>query len=312
MAVTHLQRIAAHLHLHCSAVTFTCVRFCHRFCSYGQTTQDLQQGSAASVFETNLRLGGVVYRMRRVRDALFLSLTTILIVSCHKSSDSLSLDEIVERNTEAMGGRAAIEAVQSIQIDLHIKDPSFEVDGIYYAARPGKMRIDVSARGKHVLTEAFDGRSGWEWEGKGEQKAASEKGTAALRHGVELPGRLFGLHEFEARGHKMKLIGREQIDGINYYALQLVLNDGYTVSLYVDPNSWLVTRRRDVRALHVDVDPTPTMIEQVSSDFREVNGVKFPFATTETNLNTGKLLESTTTKSVKINRSLPATFFEKI
>jgi hypothetical protein len=37
-----------------------------------------------------------------------------------------------------MGGRAAIEAVQSIQIDLHIKDPSFEVDGTYYAARPAK------------------------------------------------------------------------------------------------------------------------------------------------------------------------------
>jgi len=28
--------------------------------------------------------------------------------------------------------------------------------------------------------------------------------------------------------------------------------------------------------LHVDVDPTPTTIEQVSSDFRDVNGVKFP------------------------------------
>jgi len=42
---------------------------------------------------------------------------------CHKSSDSLSLDEIIERNTDAMGGRVAIEAVQSIQVDLHIKDP---------------------------------------------------------------------------------------------------------------------------------------------------------------------------------------------
>jgi len=259
-----------------------------------------------------LRVGDVVYRMRRVRNTLLFSLTTIIILGCTRSSDSLSLDEIVERNTDAMGGRAAIEAVQSVEIDLHIKDPSFEVDGTYYAARPGKMRIDVSAGGKHVITEAFDGQSGWEREGKGEQKAASEKGTAALRHGVELPGKLFGLHELEARGHKMKSIGREQIDGISYYVLQLVLNDGYTVSFYIDPNSWLVTRRRDIRPLHVDVDPTPTMIEQVSSDFREVSGVKFPFATTETDLNTGKLLESTTTKSVKVSASLPTTFFDKL
>ena len=250
--------------------------------------------------------------MVRTRDALLVFLGTIVIAGCQKSSDSLSLDGIVRRNTDAMGGRVAIEAVQSIQIDLHIKDPSFEVDGTYYAARPGKMRIDVSAEGKHVFTEAFDGQSGWEWEGKGEQKPATEKGTAALRHGVELPGKLFGLHELKARGHTIKSIGREQIDGVNYHVLQLILNDGYTLSLYVDPNSWLVTRRRDVRPLHVDVDPKPTTIEQVSSDFRDVNRVKFPFATAETDLNTGKLLESTIIKSVRLNPALPSTFFDQL
>jgi hypothetical protein len=199
--------------------------------------------------------------MTRARNALLVFVTTIVVAACHKRSDSLSLDDIVERNTDAMGGRPAIEAVQSVQIDLHIKDPSFEVDGTYYAVRPGKMRIDVNAEGKHVFTEAFDGNSGWEWEGKGEQKPATEKATAALRHGVELPGKLFGLHELKARGHTMKSMGREQIDGINYYVLELVLKDGYSVSLYVDPNSWLMTRRRDVRPLHVDVDPTPATIE---------------------------------------------------
>lgn len=262
--------------------------------------------------ETNLCVSVVVCWMRQAHNALLVSLTTILIPECTTSSDSLSLDELVERNTDAMGGRAAIEAVQSIQIDLHIKDPSFEVDGTYYAARPGKMRIDVSAKGKHVFTEAFNGQSGWQWEGKGEQKAATEKGTAALRHGIELPGKLLGLHELKARGHRLQSIGREQIGGINYYVLQLILQDGYTVSLYIDPNSWLVTRRRDVRPLHVDVDPTPATIEQVSSDFRDVNGVKFPFATTETDLNTGKLLETTITKSVKVNPKLPPTFFDKL
>ena len=127
-----------------------------------------------------------------------------------------------------------------------------------------------------------------------------------------MAGKLFGLHELRLRGHKMKSIGREQIDTIKYHVLQLILKDGYSVSLYVDPNSWLVTRRRDVRPLHVDVDPRPTTIEQVSSDFHDVNGVKFPFATAETDLNTGRLLESTIMKSVKINPSLPPTLFDKL
>ena len=150
----------------------------------------------------------------------------------------------------------------------------------------------LTVAGKRVFTEAFDGGHAWEASSEGDsQKAASPKATTALRHGVELPGKLFGLHELKQRGHQIELIGRESVDGINYYVLRLTLSDGYNTTLYIDPESWLVTRRRDFRPLHVDIDPTPTTIEQRLSDFREVSGVRFAFANTETDLKTGKLLE---------------------
>jgi hypothetical protein len=227
------------------------------------------------------------------------------------SRSPTTLDEVIERHTKAVGGRAAIEAIQSIEFDLHITDPKFEVDGTYFAARPAKMRIDVNAGGDDVFTEAFDGQKGWEGKGTS-QKPATEKATAALRHGVELPGKLFGLHELKARGHRIELAEREKIDGISYYVLRLTLNDGYATTLYVDPNSWLITRRRDVRPLHVDVDPTPTTIEQRSSDFRTISGVQFAFASTETNLQSGKVLETTVVRSVKINSPLALFIFEKL
>ncbi|HEX4665004.1 MAG TPA: hypothetical protein VH207_00285 [Chthoniobacterales bacterium] len=224
-----------------------------------------------------------------------------------------TVDEIIERNTEARGGRQAIEAVQSVAIDLDIVDPGFAVAGTYRATRPGKMRIDINADGKHVYTEAFDGQRGWQWKGKGtETVEESSKATAALRHGVERPGNLYGLHEMQARGHRVMLIGRERIDGVNYYALQLTLNDNSVTMLYMDPDSWLITRRRDFRALHVDVDPTPTTIEQRMSDFRKVAGVTFPFANTETDLKTGGILETTTLRSLTVNPSIDPRIFEQL
>jgi hypothetical protein len=234
-------------------------------------------------------------------------LVTVLL-SCDRA---LTVQEIIDRNTKAMGGWAAIEAAHSIEVNLHITDPGFEADGVYYAARPGKMRIDVSVAGKHVFTEAFDGQHGWEWNGK-ESKPASAKAIAALQHGVELPGKIFGLHELKQRGHQIELAGREQIEGINYYALGLTLKDGYRTTLYVDPNSWLITRRRDFRPLHVDIDPTPTTIEQRSWDFREISGVQFAFAGSETDLKTGKVLETSQIKSIQINPIIDPTFFEKL
>jgi len=220
------------------------------------------------------------------------------------------MDEVIDRNTKAMGGRAAIEAIHSIEVSLHISDPGSEVDGIYYAARPGRMRIDISVAGKHVFTEAFEGQHGWEWNGK-ESKPASTQATAALEHGVELPGKLFGLHELRQRGHQVELVGREKIGGINYYALAVTLKDGYRTTLYVDPTTWLITRRRDFRPLHVDIDPTPTTIEQRSSDFRVISGVRFAFAGSETDLKTGKVLETSQIKSIKINPPLDKTLFER-
>lgn len=224
----------------------------------------------------------------------------------------LTVDDVIERNTRAMGGRAAIEAIHSLEINLHITDPGFEVDGIYRAMRPGRMRIDVQADGKHVFTEAFDGQRGWQWQESKGREEASAKATAALRHGVELPGKLFGLHELKERGHRLELVGREKIDGINYHVLRLTFGDGNTTSLYVDPQSWLITRRRDVRPLHVDVDPTPTTIEQRSADFRAVAGVQFAFATTEIDLKTGKELERTKINSVKANPPIDESIFNKL
>jgi outer membrane lipoprotein-sorting protein len=244
----------------------------------------------------------------RLRELILLG-ATIALWGCGRAESTV--DDVIDRNTTAVGGRAAIEAIQSIEVDLHISDPGFEADGVYYAARPGKMRIDVSAAGKHVFTEAFDGQRGWEWNGK-ESTTASPKATAALQHGVELPGKLFGLHELKQRGHQVELVGREKIDGTNYYALGLTLKDGYRTTLYVDPTSWLITRRRDIRPLHVDIDPTPTTIEQRSTDFRKVSRVQFAFGGSETDLKTGKVLETSQIKSIKINPAIDPSFFEKL
>jgi hypothetical protein len=234
----------------------------------------------------------------------------VVLAEC--SHEIISVDEIIERNTSAMGGATAIEAIHSVAIKLHIIDPTFEVDGVYRAARPGRMRIDVYATGKHVFTEAFNGERAWQWQGKGEPVAENAHATAALRHGVELPGNLFGLHELRGRGHQISFAGREKIDGVNYYVLRTTLSDGYSTSLYIDPVTWLITRRRDVRPLHPDINPKPTTIESVKTDFRKIDGVPFSFHSTDTDLGSGKILETTVINEVAVNQEIPPTVFDKL
>jgi len=173
------------------------------------------------------------------------------------------------------------------------------------------MRIDIMAEGKRVYMERFDGEKGWQWNGK-EEKEEGATPTAALRHGVELPGHLFGLHEMQKRGHRLELGGRETIEGVEFYVLRVTFADGFETSLFVDPQSWRITQRREVRALHPDVDPTPTTIETRYSNFRQVDGVWFAFLDEDVDLKTGKVIETATVKEIKVNPPIDPTIFTKL
>lgn len=250
-------------------------------------------------------MGSLQFRsLRGIGFALVIGLTT-----CERCEPTL--DQIVQRNAIAVGGKVAIERVSSIKIDLHVIAPDYEVDGTYWAARPGRMRIDIFSKGQRVFTEAFDGARAWQWKGEGDSVDESDTATAALRHGVELPGHLFGLHELRGRGHRLELTGQEIIDGSNYYALRVTLSDGYETTLYLDAKSWLITRRREVRPLHPDRDPTPATIETRMSDFRKVNGLYFPFASMDMDLNTSQVLERTVVRSIQLNPVIDADLFTK-
>jgi hypothetical protein len=212
------------------------------------------------------------------------------------------LQDLVARNTEARGGRTAIEAVQGLEAKLRIVEPTYSADGVWRVDRKGRMRIDVFIDGRRVFTEAFDGKDGWQLLADTERaKAASADGARALRHSGQLPTSILGLHEMAAHGHRLDLAGREEVDGTSYSVVVLTLADGYTTRYYIDPSSFLITRSRVHKALHPDADPTPTTIETVWSDFRRVAGVLFPFHARDTDLATGKLLQTTTLLELQAN-----------
>lgn len=125
----------------------------------------------------------------------------------------------------------------------------------------------------------------------------------ALRHGIELPFKLFGLHELRGRGHALAAAGREMIGGIDYHVLSLRLADGFEVRYYLHPDTGLIDRDRQLRALNVDVDPVPQLIETQYSDYRRVGGVLFPHRQVERAIATGEVLSTVTTQSVRINRA---------
>jgi hypothetical protein len=222
------------------------------------------------------------------------------------------IDDLIEKHTAARGGRAAIESVQTVEIRLRIAEPKFTVEALYRASRAGQMRIDVFSGGKRVYSEGYDGQGGWQLAQSAERATdLNASGTAALRHGLEFPTNLRGLHEMRTRGHQLALIGRELIDGTNFYAVELRLQDGFVTYLYLNPATYLIERQRDIRALHPDADPTQKWIERRFEDFRRAEGRMVAFKGSETNLRTGELLQTTEILELRTNPPLPDQTFAR-
>jgi hypothetical protein len=238
-----------------------------------------------------------------------LVLCTLLAASPSALAKADRSDEIIGEVTRSAGGLRSAQAISALVYRLHIKEATLEVDANYFVDRRGRMRIDVYSGDKRVFTECHDGTKGWQMDDAGVAKETSASGRAALWHGTQYPGQILDLSELRARGHQIAFAGTETIDGVAFEVLQLTLSDGFRTFQYIDPATHRIARARDVRAPHPDVDPKKITIETTYSDWRAVDGVVRPFVSVQTDLATGKWLQTATVQSIRTLPALPDSLF---
>lgn len=243
-------------------------------------------------------------------------LAALSLTGCAPAGREPTLDEIIAAHTQARGGRAALDAVQNVECELEIVEhnftPAITLTALYRVDRQGRMRIDVFKQGERVFTEAYDGERGWQQAG-GDHPAeyAKPQAQAGLRHGPQLPVNLLSLHDLPARGHRVELMGREQLDGISFHHLRVTLDDGFATDYYLDPQSMLLARDRNVTALHPDIDAAEKPTETQWSDYRTVAGTQRAFASRSIDLASGKETQTVTIAALRVNVAIDPRLFSK-
>jgi hypothetical protein len=249
------------------------------------------------------------FKEGKMKTCTLIGVMLLLAVVAH-ADKNVSLEELIENHTKAVGGKDAIEKVKTVEIKIQITEPTFQVNGIYQADRNKHMRIDIYNEGKWVFGEGFDGKNGWQRKKEtGPAEPSSKDGSAALWHGTVVPGKLFGLHEMESIGNKVTSEGRETVDGINYHVIKLTLSDGYEKYYYIHPENWRIERSRDFKALHPDMDATRKWTESRFSDFRMQDGVLRSFHSEDYDLKSGEKIQTTTVESFNTNPKIDPKIF---
>ncbi len=89
------------------------------------------------------------------------------------------------------------------------------------------------------------------------------------------------------------LVGRRVLAGTDYYVLETSEGDGMQRQHFIHPQSWLVERSRETKALHPDISPTQINTEEHHSRFQPLCGVRRSYMTESYDLATKELIQST-------------------
>ena len=163
---------------------------------------------------------------------------------------AITADELVAKNVEAKGGRAAIEAVQSLRRSgkLIAGGGRFVLDVVETKRRPDSMRVDLSLQGL-TQVQAYDGREGWQIDPFGgrkdpERMAADDVKSLAEEASIGGP-----LVDAQARGSTVEYLGTEDIDGTAAHKLKVTQRNGDVKYVYLDPDYFLEIRVESQRSV---------------------------------------------------------------
>lgn len=219
----------------------------------------------------------------------------------------LTVDQIIDRHLAARGGAARIAAVRTLVFrGGTYQEGSYVGSGNAFMAfeKPYFRVVGDPEQPDADIMEGYDG-SPWEfYRDPGIIVRTVGHAAGASRRGTYIDWRL---GEFRTHGSKVERGPDDSIGGRSAYRILVTSRDGFKSEQFIDKENFLLLANRYHAPYHAFGDSVST--EGRFSDWREVDGVLFPFRGYEVDLATGNELNSMTWGRIEINRELPAAWF---
>lgn len=213
-------------------------------------------------------------------------------------------DEVIARYVAALGGADKLSARHSLRMSgKGITPVAGEARWSAEWKRPDRYRLDSTPpESRANIVYAFDGRTWWHVMPmlSAEPQEMPAEMAAIMEGQVDADGPLV---EYAKKGHRVELLGREDVNGKPAYKLRVHLKgaaDADCHDYFIDAQSFLLVR---IRGRHV-VRGETVESEATMSDYRPVDGLLVAHTTMQRDCATG--VESTSTvEKVEFNVDIP-------
>jgi len=204
-------------------------------------------------------------------------LGAILLASAAPAQD-LTLDQILDKNLEALGGAGALKAVQTMTMTakMVMSGGAMEMPMVIQTKRTGKVRTEMTVQGQKIVS-AFDGVDGWilnPMRGPEAQRMPEPMLKSAQRN-ADVERSAGALKFMKEAGDAIELQGTEDVNGVAAYKIKLTRSGGDVQTYFIDTEKFLpvkIAMRTVQMGREMDVEVTP-------SDYKKVAGITLAYTT---------------------------------
>jgi hypothetical protein len=203
-----------------------------------------------------------------------------------------SADEIFSKYAVALGGQSAIDKLKSRTAKgtvTQANGSSFQFE--LSQAAPDKFYLLVTTP-QGTIERGFNGQVGWEKTARGVREI-----TGAELINFKAANGLFSLLKLKEQYSRPPRVRKDKLNDRDVYIVDGTTTDNRRMRLYFDATSGLLLRRTMTMPTIVGIIPEQIDLE----DYREADGLKFPFTLRAAMLEVGNPTSTRTFTELKLN-----------
>lgn len=236
-----------------------------------------------------------ITRMTRIKKLL------LVIMGCFmlQTLQAQTVDEVIAKYVDALGGEKKVKALKSIKIIGILRKEGFALQITTTVLHTVGTRTDIVVPDVGAGYQIVTPTKGWSFtpfNGQTKPQELTAAQVASGQIGIDLQG---ALYNYKQKGHQAELMGKEMVDSIECYKIKLTYKTGKEIYYYIDTQHYYRIKLMSIEM----VNDKPTEVATIYSDFRRTpEGYLLPY--TQSNVN-----GTMTVSLVSINKPIDKALF---
>ena len=183
-----------------------------------------------------------------------------------------TVDELVAKHTEAMGGKANLDKLKTLYLECEIDFGGMKIPIKMWRVDKKAMKLTIEVQGmsgNQVITDK-DGWAFMPFQGQTKPEPSTAEDVKSAKSSLDISGDLV---DYAAKGNAVTFLGKDEFEGTDVYKLQVVDKEGNITTEYLDATSYLLIKTESKRKIQDKEIDSKT----IYGDFKKLDcGVTMP------------------------------------